>query len=232
MKTFVIGDIHGNHKALLQCLERSGFDKEADRLIVLGDLCDNAIPKTNQTPEVIDELMTIKDLILIRGNHDVFLEEWLMSGIVTPLWQINGYETTVDAYQRYGNNKEDDSYWTTHLKFIQLHHKYYIDDNNRCFVHGGFTHEYGPVHEIRQDNLWWDRSLYFDSFKEEQDKRLKNFREIFIGHTTTHVKPAFSDKPVNNYNLFNIDTGAGHEDGRLTIMNVYTKEFWQSDKNK
>ena len=39
MKTFVIGDIHGAYKALLQCFERSGFDYEKDHLIVLGDVC-------------------------------------------------------------------------------------------------------------------------------------------------------------------------------------------------
>jgi serine/threonine protein phosphatase 1 len=29
-------------------------------------------------------------------------------------------------------------------------------------------------------------------------------------------------------NIYNIDTGAGHN-GRLTIMNIETKEYWQSD---
>ncbi len=39
-KTFVIGDIHGAYRALRQCLERSTFDFEKDRLICLGDVCD------------------------------------------------------------------------------------------------------------------------------------------------------------------------------------------------
>jgi len=29
-------------------------------------------------------------------------------------------------------------------------------------------------------------------------------------------------------NIYNLDTGAGHT-GRLSIMDVDTKEFWQSD---
>lgn len=33
MKTFAIGDIHGAHKALVQCLERSNFNKKEDTLI-------------------------------------------------------------------------------------------------------------------------------------------------------------------------------------------------------
>jgi len=39
-RTLVIGDIHGAYKALVQCLERSGFDKEKDTLITIGDVCD------------------------------------------------------------------------------------------------------------------------------------------------------------------------------------------------
>jgi serine/threonine protein phosphatase 1 len=40
MRTFAVGDIHGSHRALLQVLERSGFNREEDRLITLGDICD------------------------------------------------------------------------------------------------------------------------------------------------------------------------------------------------
>ena len=40
MKTFAIGDIHGAYKALVQCLERSKFDYDNDRLIVMGDVVD------------------------------------------------------------------------------------------------------------------------------------------------------------------------------------------------
>ena len=36
MKTFAVGDIHGAYKSLVQCLERSKFDYNNDRLIVLN----------------------------------------------------------------------------------------------------------------------------------------------------------------------------------------------------
>jgi hypothetical protein len=38
-KIFAIGDIHGAYKALIQCFERSGFDRENTRLIVLSMAC-------------------------------------------------------------------------------------------------------------------------------------------------------------------------------------------------
>ncbi|ULT39931.1 hypothetical protein KRR40_34415 [Niabella defluvii] len=36
------------------------------------------------------------------------------------------------------------------------------------------------------------------------------------------------NQPLNAFNIWNLDTGAGSS-GRLTIMDVDTKEYWQSD---
>ena len=40
MRTLVLADIHGGHRALLQCFERSSFEYENDQLIFLGDATD------------------------------------------------------------------------------------------------------------------------------------------------------------------------------------------------
>ena len=56
MKTFVIGDIHGAYKALIECFEKSGFDRNKDRLICLGDVCD----RSPEVKECIEELLKIK----------------------------------------------------------------------------------------------------------------------------------------------------------------------------
>jgi Calcineurin-like phosphoesterase. len=78
-KTFVVGDIHGAHKALVQVLERSGFDKENDLLITLGDIADG----WSEVYEVVEELLTIKHRIDIIGNHDEWdLLLWKLIGIL------------------------------------------------------------------------------------------------------------------------------------------------------
>ena len=64
MKTFVIGDIHGNYRGLMQCLERSNFDYDKDTLISLGDVVDGH----SESYEVVEELLKIKNLIAIKGN--------------------------------------------------------------------------------------------------------------------------------------------------------------------
>jgi len=66
MKTFTIGDIHGRYKALKEVLKLSKFDYDNDKLIVLGDIVDGGI----NTYKVVEELLKIKNIIFVLGNHD------------------------------------------------------------------------------------------------------------------------------------------------------------------
>lgn len=53
-----------------------------------------------------------------------------------------------------------------------------------------------------------------------------HYKEIYIGHTpTTNYN---SIEPMFAYKLINVDTGAAFK-GRLTILDIDSKEFWQSD---
>jgi serine/threonine protein phosphatase 1 len=58
-------------------------------------------------------------------------------------------------------------------------------------------------------------------------KRLKLFNEIYIGHTPTLFYD--QDFPMNGANVWNIDTGAAFK-GKLSILDIDTKEYWQSDR--
>ena len=55
---------------------------------------------------------------------------------------------------------------------------------------------------------------------------MKIYSEIYIGHSpiskTKKVKPLFKNS------VWNLDTGAAFK-GALTIMDIDSKEFWQSD---
>jgi serine/threonine protein phosphatase 1 len=57
-------------------------------------------------------------------------------------------------------------------------------------------------------------------------KRLTLYHEIFIGHTP--VSRIGKTTPVQMANVWNVDTGAAFK-GKLTLLDVDTKEFWQSD---
>jgi serine/threonine protein phosphatase 1 len=56
--------------------------------------------------------------------------------------------------------------------------------------------------------------------------RLKHYSEIYIGHTPTTNYGCV--EPMNVANVWNIDTGAAFK-GRLSAMDINTKEVFQSD---
>lgn len=229
MKTFVIGDIHGSHKGLIQCLERSGFDKEQDTLISLGDIADGY----SEVPECVDELLSIKNLISLRGNHDVWMWNYFQYGSTPDIWLKQGGKASLVAYL--GSGKLIDP---GHISFWDNQQNYYIDDQNRLFVHAGFDLTYGfewsktaTVGIPNATELHWNRDcaeFNTKSWSKKAMKFLDQFKEIFIGHTA-HSTTDFNNP--NKHNIWNIDTGAGWS-GKLTIMNVDTKEYWQSDKSK
>ena len=76
----------------------------------------------------------------------------------------------------------------------------------------------------------WETALALDKSMSTEDllypKRFTLYKEIFIGHTP--VTRIDRTTPVQMANVWNVDTGAAFK-GPLTIMDVDTKEFWQSD---
>jgi serine/threonine protein phosphatase 1 len=257
-RTFVMGDIHGGYRSLMQCLERSGFDYENDTLIQLGDIVDG----WPDTVEVVDELLEIKNLISICGNHDLWFIEFLREG-VHPIRWTQGGEGTLRSYcdhfdglldsTAYGfsTSLRPDDIPKEHKDFFLNQKPYYIDDKMNLFVHGGFNRDYyidDPYANDLESVLAWDRELWQKAMSSRRNGVLRtkdNFNEIFIGHTTTGMwkytedllEPWMGkemigeriDTPIHACNIWNLDTGGGWE-GKLTIMNVDTKEYWQSDK--
>lgn len=247
MRTFVIGDIHGNYKGLLQVLERSGFDMEQDMLITLGDIVDGC-PDSYQC---VEKLMEIPNRIDIRGNHDKWFYDWMDGKGHEPKWAQGGLATVksyakahsrpLHAHKSYERDMFDRPrpvyrvnffpYQITvnHKEFFHKQAKFYVDDKNRAFVHAGYTHPKGLGHEDPYIYMWtrelWEKHAMIPS--QSIPKLLKPYDKIFIGHTQTIDWD--ETKPMLRYNTWNLDTGAGHPKGKLTIMNVDTEEYWQSD---
>ena len=239
MKTFAIGDIHGCYKGLLQCLDRSGFDKKNDTLITLGDIVDG----WEDVYECVEELLTIPNRIDIIGNHDNWLTDFIKYGLHPDRWQQGGL-STLNSYCKHYEKLHNMSvgYLTkllntdipeTHRNFFLKQKLYHLDHNNRLYVHGGFDRKQyiDYLTATNPQDFYWNRKLWDSAQTCSEGVKLKtndDFKEIFIGHTATNYK--YKDlKPVNSGGVWNIDQGAGWSDGKLTIMNVETKEFWQSD---
>jgi serine/threonine protein phosphatase 1 len=228
MRTLVIGDIHGGLRALHQILERANVSQK-DKLIFLGDYVDG----WSQSPQVIDFLIALKkthDVVCIRGNHDELLKEWLKDSKDNEQWYQHGGEATVLAYQNVnGETKKK------HIKFLESLEDYYLDEQNRMFIHAGFTNMNGVNFEYFPKLFYWDRTLWETALALDPNmksdhlyypKRFTLYKEIYIGHTP--VSRIGKTTPVQKANIWNIDTSAAFK-GPLTILDVDTKEFWQSE---
>ena len=230
-RTLVIGDIHGGLRALHQIIERANVTLN-DTLIFLGDYVDG----WSQSPDVIDYLIKLNEhqtCIFIRGNHDELLLDWLQNkneNIDETMWFKHGGEATVIAY-----SKVSESTINKHIAFLKSLENYYLDDQNRLFIHAGFTNMNGINYEYFPKLFYWDRTLWETALALDKTLELDNvyyprrftlYKEIYIGHTP--VTKIGETIPIQKACVWNVDTGAAFK-GPLTVMDVDTKQFWQSE---
>lgn len=226
-RTLVIGDIHSGLKGLQQVLQKAEVSTN-DTLIFLGDYVDG----WSQAVETVNFLMVLDEThkcIFLRGNHDALCYEWLVGTADNPLWFKHGGEATVNSYKNVDKVTE-----AKHVKFYENLNNYYLDDTNRLFLHAGFTNLKGVDFEYFEPTFYWDRTLWelvlsLNPRLGRDDvlypKRLSHYKEIYIGHTP--VTRIGETTPQCAANVWNIDTGAAFK-GPLTLMDVDSKEYWQS----
>ena len=201
MRTLVVGDIHSGVRALEQLMIKAKVTSK-DHIIFLGDYVD-AWSTAVETVDYLIRLQREYRCTFIRGNHDELCRAWLMDQKENPQW-------------------------------LELKN-YHLTDDNRLYLHAGYTNLKGIDYEYFEQTFYWDRTLWelataMDRNLEPSDpkfpKRLTHYKEVYIGHTPLS-KTAFVE-PQKRANVWNVDTGAAFKGG-LTMMDVESKEYWQSD---
>ena len=222
LRTFALGDIHGRLGALTEVLTKCGISDD-DRLIILGDVCDGG----RKTKQCIDKLMTVKNTVLVVGNHDAWCLDWFLFGKHPRIWVDQGGRNTMWSYDNdVGNVPEE------HITFLRNAKPYFIDEQNRIYVHGGFVHGV-PIERQRPYDIMWDRDLIMYA----REHVVPGYNHVFVGHTSTQIVVTHEDlingidpmAPRTFHNLTMLDTGGGWS-GKLTIMDVDTFEYWQSKR--
>lgn len=249
MRKLIIGDIHGEYDKLREVLQKANFNKY-DLLYSVGDFCDRG----DKNLEVLEFLMSLDNFRAVRGNHDVWLYNYLLQ-YPSRIWiEYNGgYKTFNQIHELPDEKKENILNWLRKIPRA-------IYEEDFMIVHGGPYSEELVKAEAKYEvdgrdascdsegNMVWDRSYfasaYLDSKLEigcdlpnkEEQYYLRNFKVnpintdkyIFIGHTPVQ-KLTGEMKPFINekYHLINVDTGSG-KGGLLTLMDMETKEYWQA----
>jgi serine/threonine protein phosphatase 1 len=228
MRTLVVGDIHGGLKGLEQVLEKVKPTYN-DLFVFVGDYVDG----WSENAETVSFLLKFSgefQCVFLRGNHDDLVYDFLKKKDEKPMWLAHGGQASKDSYAKLSTEE-----LIQHIEFFESLQNYYIDNENRLFLHAGFTNMHGPQHEFYPNLVYWDRTLWEMVCSLDPDmtpdnrfypKRLKLFNEIYIGHTpVTRIGEII---PVRKANVWNVDTGAAFK-GPLSVIDAESKEIWQSD---
>lgn len=148
-KCFVITDIHSYYKLMMKALKKAGFDENnTDHIIISGgDLLDRG-PDARKCLQFINKMHSQGRAILIRGNHEVLLEE-LLSGrnCGSHDWHNGTIDTIKQLYTGEGKAGYKVRYHLREtIKYVSLNStelntylnslQWYYETKNYVFVHG------------------------------------------------------------------------------------------------
>jgi len=245
-RTFAVGDIHGDLRALEKTLAKLPRLDVSDTMVLMGDYLDRGVHSAQVVEFIRKELpkRVPGKLVCLRGNHE---DGWLRvaSGgwpeFVIPI--ANGCLATLRSYRgevcgegeipsreeletmQLGMFLPDDVVdWMNALP-------YFYEDEHAIYVHAGLVEKDGKwLHPSETDNptqLLWVRTMRF--FQGYRGKR------VVCGHTATeNLPPELSsftpEDPLDMWvgeNVVVIDTGCG-KGGFLTVLELPAMKVYES----
>lgn len=221
-RVFVLGDLHSNYKGFSQLLEKVNFDVNIDTLYFIGDLFDG---NGKESYKCLTTMLQIKNLNPCMGNHDLWVKYWLTSNKVNKTWLKSGGYFTLENLSQYNDSKKLLNQYFEKVNYWYNYKNYFI-------CHAGFDNRKSVTNQ-KEINFAINRSLFQKAITNKNKKLKFNFTNVkfyfdtvIIGHT-----PTISHKPEFFSNLINIDSGSANG-GKLTLMNLNTLEYYQSDYTK
>ncbi len=207
-RTLVIGDVHGCLDALITLAAEVKFSPE-DKIIFLGDYVDRG-PDSMKVLDWFMEKSQTLNIITLKGNHELMMQNSLSSIYDFQLWVSNGGIQTLESFDS-DLSDVDSAYWD----FIDKCPLYHETDDF-IFVHAGPSPN-EPLDDQGSNTLCW---LRFNELKAHHSNKI-----IICGHTPqcTHI-PAVLPHAVC------IDTHAFNSKGYLTCLEVNTGEYWQANQ--
>lgn len=142
-KFFVCSDIHSFYTPLKKTLDEKGFDPNNKNhwLIVCGDCFDRGV----ESEEVLHFLMSLERKILVKGNHDILLEECCMREFPCYHDNSNGTRKTIQDLGEAGCGRPFDECcqitWNKLARYRELLVNYF-ETKNYIFVHSWIPYSF------------------------------------------------------------------------------------------
>ena len=197
---FVSSDIHSAYTPWIKALKEAGFNenKYTHKLIICGDLFD----RKDESIEVLRFVMRMieKDkIILVKGNHDILLEECCMRGFPYSYDKSNGTDKTIWHLGKLNSFEECCQItWGKLARYRELLVNYF-ETQNYIFVHSWIpTHQVGKPHPadkwitLTEDKYmedWrnaadseWEEAMWSNPFKKWERGLNQTGKTIVFGH--------------------------------------------------
>lgn len=191
-RIFVVGDIHGCYKKLMDTLGRVAFDRSSDLLVSVGDLADRGAQNTE-----CFELLNAYWFRTVRGNHEQMAIDVLAGGEVDT-WIANGGRW---FFSLEGNKKYQVEQLIKQTGQLPLVIEITTDSGKYVIAHADYpSDEYVYGKMVDEQLVIWNRKRLNMSMKGESHE-ISGANKFIFGHTPL-VKPSLFK------NQLYIDTGA------------------------
>lgn len=180
MKYFIVSDVHGFYRPLMEALNNAGFDKEnPDHTFVsLGDLLDRGI----NTIQCLKFVNSLERKILIKGNHEDLLESCLWkqqfgrhdyhNGTVQTVCDLCGDVFDINSSDEMFKKARKNEDWLDYKKqLIDFH-----EGSDFVFVHGWI-----PIWCNEWRRGLWGKARWLNGMEYYQTEKADD-KTVFCGH--------------------------------------------------
>ena len=200
-KLFCVSDTHSHYTPLKKALDEAGFDltNESHYLVSLGD----AFDRGPESKEVLKFLMSLERKVLVKGNHDILLDECCLRGFPYSHDEHNGTIKTIqDISGKQSAYDFTDACEITYNKLAKYRKLLvnYFETENYIFVHSWIPteityderaskpwHQVGKTYSYKED--WrnatekeWGEAMWGNPFTLADQDLNKTGKTIVFGH--------------------------------------------------
>ncbi|HUB64980.1 MAG TPA: metallophosphoesterase family protein [Methylocella sp.] len=219
LRIYAVGDIHGRADLLKSLFSRIDEDLKEHPIaethqIFLGDYIDRG-QNSAAVFDLLIERASIHPMTCLKGNHEIYLLEFLENPRILGAWAQYGALPTLASYgltpSLNANPKEQEELAVGLFNAMPPSHGQFLAGLKPCFTRGDFFFVHAgvrpgtPLSRQREEDLLWIREDFL--LHEEPFEKI-----IVHGHTPVRV-------PDVRKNRINIDTGA-YATGRLTCLKL------------
>jgi serine/threonine protein phosphatase 1 len=212
MKFFVVSDLHSYFTPFKRALDVAGFDKDNPNhwLICCGD----AFDRGDESEELLYYLMSLERKTLVKGNHDLLLEDLCMREFPYNHDISNGTVRTVNSIGGAGEgfpfDKCCENTWNRTAAY-RASLVNYFETEKYIFVHswiptkisyaGPRWYEAGKTYSYKEDwrdavEMEWEQAMWGNPFELAAQGLNKTGKTIVFGHFhTSWPRAKYEEKP-------------------------------------